>query len=444
MSAGTPSQSIGLGADLLEQLGDLKGAAKTLSEEAKNAQKEVKQAKFELKEVEIQQKKNEAEAARIRGGLGKMSSTEREKAEREIASLIDSNRVQKSFEKVIKSEAVVADKRERAADLRTQDKAKKRLDKEFQDTLNSFQKTTQVQLFGVKDKLDTVAKSLLDERGSSVTKMAGGALQALSGLVDKDMIKGIVSRVGTAGHVVAVGGSAAAGAAVGAKFVAVQHAFRDRGVAVSQSQAARAEEMRREVSNLVTQNLSGGFLESFNRENAERSGKASAEVAKRHIIGFDIGAIIRDKIPGFSKVFAGASARELERERLEVALQSEDLRKMVVSETFGKEFVDRFSIDKLMKSKSAETAWQNYLETDGYKRLYAGISDTAAGKEEFIREFATNQQKGTFAAEATRRSEEVRQANIDPVAVAERHNRATRFAGMEQQRQRRFMQPTRF
>jgi len=58
MANGTPSTSISLGADLLEQMGDLKGAAKELAAEAKNAKKDVSDATKEFKELEKQQKKN--------------------------------------------------------------------------------------------------------------------------------------------------------------------------------------------------------------------------------------------------------------------------------------------------------------------------------------------------------------------------------------------------
>ena len=59
MANTTPSQSIKLGASLQEQLGDLKGAAKTLNDEAKAAQVEVRAANREIKELEKRKKKGE-------------------------------------------------------------------------------------------------------------------------------------------------------------------------------------------------------------------------------------------------------------------------------------------------------------------------------------------------------------------------------------------------
>jgi phage-related minor tail protein len=59
MANGTPSQSFKLGADLLEQMGDLKGAAKALGDEAKDAQKEVREAEKALRDLERRKAKGE-------------------------------------------------------------------------------------------------------------------------------------------------------------------------------------------------------------------------------------------------------------------------------------------------------------------------------------------------------------------------------------------------
>jgi len=433
MANGTPSQGIKLGADLLEQLGDLQGAAKALNDQAKDAQKEVREAEKDLRNLE--RRKAKGESVDTSGAFANVQEKQRE----------------------------VLRLKQRASDLRAQDKIRKADAKEFQNELNSFQKTTMLNIVGVKNNLDLVAKKLTEQPHSATGQAVGRAISSIGAKITPEFLAG-------AAKVALPVGAAYTGFKIGTKFVNIQHQFRDRANTIATSSGMRADQMREEVAGWINQDLSQSFLDRFNKDNAERSGKASADVARKHLVKTDISALTRDSIPLMGKVLSGATSREVEKEQRRVKRQQESRTLRQAASLYGQSFSDRITVDKLVKSKEVENFWKNHLDENAYQKILSsdkimkalaltggGIGITALlfnkvndmfdgnldeillGKEEFVMERAEKMQAGTFKAEAIMRATETRRLEDDPVSVSERHNRATRFAGLEAQRVRREM-----
>ena len=420
MANTTPSQSIKLGASLQEQLGDLKGAAKTLNDEAKAAQVEVRAANREIKELEKRKKKGED------------------------VSLTPAVNRKLALERTIEQ------KKQRATDLKERAKENQQFKNEVDKRFGSMEKAATGQLYSVKDSLDMVSRKLSASNGA-LAQSVGAKIASASAKISPSLI-GTVARF--AGPV----GAAVAGYKVGSKYVNVQHEFRDRAMQISDIQGMTAESVAAEAKTLVNRDLPKAFLKQLNDTGAIAAKKGAGDIAREDLIQADLGAMFRDNKGVAEKVLSfanpilgdilrllpdlkGASAKELRKETRTAARTKEAIMLRGVGELYGQGFADRISLDALMKSPEVQNKFRDYKEKDrSILEALGETGDVLLGKEEFIRKYAGVVQAGSIKGEAVGRAEEKRTAAQDPSAEAERHIRSSRRNGLERQRLRREMQ----
>jgi hypothetical protein len=437
MANGTPSTSISLGAELLEQMGDLKGAAKELSAEAKNAKKDVSDAQKEFKELEKQQKKNEREAAKIRSGMDKMTGKEKADAERQIAELMDSSKVDSALSKVLDKKSRVDAKLQRSQVLKDKAKDKAEHKRNMQRVAGGIDRGISAKLFRAEDQLQGIAKQLLRDDRGSISQFLGKGAGRVAGLAGQAG-EGLTSVLGGLGPAAGIAGAAYAGFKIGDYIADIQRKQREREKRIGISRGVQADVTRNILMDMTGNTTSRAFASSFAEDVATRQSRARADVEARSVLGgFDTGMIS-------TAIFGGASQREFD-----VAKRSEELQKdknafRVGVSKFGESFMKNISAEVLKDSAAAETAWRTYLEEHAYLQGVAGFSETLAGKEEFKQEWASKIQASTIAGEEGKRATLRKKANEDPAQVAERHVRATQSQGLERQRQRREMQTASF
>ena len=410
MANATPSQSIKLGANLQEQLGDLKGAAKSLKEEAKSAQAEARTAQRELKALERRQAKGE-----------KVDTTAAVK------------RVQdKEFE--------AEQKKQRAKDLIQRDKDNKKLITGVDKRLNSFERAATGQMFSVKDSLDLVSRKLTQTQ-SGIAQSFGKSIGAISSKITPGMISSIAKVAGPVG-------AAYMGAEIGSKFVDVQHRFRDRGKQVAEIQGASAENMRKVVQGFVTQDLPKDFVRNFNQIKDKAAIGAAQDIAKQDLLGFfDPGQILKNL------GMEGSTEKELRNEKRKSERIQEQLDLLGVGAQYGQKFAEKITVDTMKNSIEVKKAWDDYIKEDASKIIASkllsvgGLTDWAdviLGREDFVQALSEGRGKRTTASEAIKRAEAKERAQQNPEDVSERHIRSSRRAGLERQRLRREMQWNKF
>jgi len=420
MANATPSQSFKLGAQMQEQLGDLKGAAKTLKEEARAAEDAAKAAQREIKALERRQKSGEK---------------------------VDLSSVQ---ERMVSKKFEADQKKQRAKDLTARDKEQRKFKNDVDKRFGGFERAATSQLYSVKDSLDMVSRKLSASNGAAA-QFVGGKIAAASAKISPQLI-GTVARF--AGPV----GAAVAGYKIGSKYVKAQHEFRDRGKQISDIKGMTAEAVAAEAKTLVTQDLPKAFLKQLNETGAIAAKKGAGDVAREDIIQADLGAMFRDnqkKTKFVASLFGGplgsllnllpnitgASSKELRVATREAERTKEQQFLRQVGAQYGQTFADKISLDALMGSKEGQGAFQKYLEEDrSILELLGDVGDKLLDKEEFMRKWADKVQQSTYAGEGIRRAQDKATAAQNPEAVSERHIRSTRRSGLERQRLRREMQ----
>ena len=470
MANGTPSKSISLGADLLEQMGDLKGAAKELASEARTAKRDVVDAKKEFKELEKQQKANEKEAVKLQRGLDRMTGKEKADAERQIADLMDSSKVDSALQKVLAKTKRVNDKQERSTILKERAKSKADMRRSVEQMAGRIDRGVSQKLFRAEDQLQSIAKAL--KGGGAASKAVGGMAGKLAGVAGSAG-EGMVSAIGALGPVAAVAGAAYAGFKAGDVLANMERGYRKRAEEIGRHRQTQADATRDTFLGLSGKAVSQDYIKELTAEETARGGKAKADVERRSIFGgLDMGKIAQKLLyvgtSGALGQEGGKTTRELdiskrttERQRLE-----REFRASVA--VYGAKAMGEASFAPLEESQASQDAWEIFLESNGGKKAIVKVSGKLqdaweiflesnggkkiieevggklAGEVEFKQAWASEHQaKAISALQETRRLATIR-ANELPENIAERHLMATRMHGLEKWRQSNEMQTARF
>jgi hypothetical protein len=421
MANGTPSQSFKLGADLLEQMGDLKGAAKALGDEAKDAQKEVRDAEKALKDLEKRKAKGE-----------KVDTTA-------------------AFETLQAKQARAEGLRQRSADLKEQDKQRRKDQKEWKDSFSSSEKRTQKTFFNIKDNIDGVAKSLLSADRGAASNAAGSALLKVSGAITEEG----AAKVSRGISAVARTGALIAGPALIADKVS-KTVFNliQADVRKAESQGQISEGRRQFFRQFIGR--TGAEAETTEAELLFKQADVNAKILAKKITGFD-----PDSFMG--KIF-GASDKEI---ALRNALTERVKKGASIREMFGIGFelktdplrllndpaVNREVRDEIQRQIGGSAVTQLARWSSGAVGSLADLVglDPEAVSNRFLSQIgqesdlsirlrkALEQADKELSGRIQEREEKRREIESNPVFRAERHSRTTRFAGLEAQRIKRQM-----
>jgi len=395
----TPSQKIGIGADLQVLLGDLQGAAKTLGAEVKS----------DLRDAKMLQKE--------------LTALEKRKAKGENVNL--SPTIQKLQAKELQAEQ----KKQRAADLKERGRDGKKRDADLEKRFSSVEVATAGALRNVKGSLDFVSKNLISTQ-SATAQAVGKSIGRASKAITPGLLSSI-ARVAIPAGVVYAGYKAAT------KGIDVQHNFRDRGETLANIRGSSDENIRKIAQSFITQNLSSGFLSKFNAIPGQAGARAAKDINRQDLIDLDFGQIL--KAVGVS----GATAKELRIGKRRAERIDEGLKLLSVGETSGQPFAAKVMIDAIQNSPEVQKAWSNYLDDNFLSKVVSKIlnvggltdaGDALLGKEKFTRSLSSGRQGRTIASEATRKASDKRVAEQDPEKQAERHIRQTRWQGLERRR----------
>lgn len=441
--AGTPSQTFSLGADALEQLGDLAGAAKALSNEAKSAQKNVRDAQREFKELERQQKINEREAKKLQVTSRGLTGEQKEQAEKEIAKLLDSTKADAAFQRVFAEQRKVDEKKQKADDLKEQARLKSEFQKEFSDKQTVFEKRVSSKVFKVKDSLDSVAKTLMSGERGAAAQVAGKAISGVSAKITDQTVGSLAGALGPAGMAVA---GIAAGAFIGDKVAQAGINFYKKRAEAANISSSISSDIFNRVRGFHGRELPADELAMLTTLQSNTKAQAQA-ITKRGKLGLTGESLLGQVLD------IDVSQSKIERQIADNALRVEDVR-----ERFGDELANRIDIDALSKTKTVTGLIRRELASQGgMTRLISDFTrglgmiageDVGAGArtlskieqdEVVARRIAEGIAKRTVQAEEMKRQAERLKSIENPEVVAERHSRATRFSGLERQRIRRQM-----
>ena len=438
---GTPSQSFKLGADLLVQLGDLKGAAKALSEEAKIANKDVREAEREFKKLE-KAKASQAELDRARGNIGS-ASMKAESLSQRAAELRKQDKERTANKAAIESinRNLEAEKTDRVKEA---EKFQKEKTTEFQSGLNTIQKHTQSKILGIKDNIDSVANTLLNPKNGATAQAAGRALSGVADAITPGAISGVVGALGPAGAI------------IGGAYLTVKFAEKIADTLARPSQnIAKANQIRGETASGVfdrilsyqNKEIPQTEIDRLTRVQPEASAKARKMIEKRHLgvaSGSDIGSWF---------------GWDVNQAKMEAMFVNNALRTPAVAEQFGKRFAESVNIEKLSKTRTIEELFYQSARKKGVTNSILAKSAIGIGRvassaglegdkaeaqisllygvensEDEKLMIAEGVAQRTIAAQQSERANIILRANSNPVNVSERHNRATRFQALEKQR----------
>ena len=440
---GTPSQSFKLGADLLVQLGDLKGAAKALSEEAKIANKDVREAEREFKKLE-KAKASQAELDRARGNIGS-ASMKAESLSQRAAELRKQDKQRAADKVAIESinRNLEAEKTDRVKEA---EKFQKEKTTEFQSGLNTIQKHTQSKILGIKDNIDSVANTLLNPKNGATAQAAGRALSGMSGAITPESISGVIRTVGPAGMVV---GGAMAVIYAGDKIAKVGREFYEKQMQATNIQAGISEDVFDRLRSFNGRDIPQEELKRLTNVQGKSREKANELLGNKNL-GVDSNSLF-GQLFGFN----------VSQARVESLLVNNALRVPSVAEQFGKAFASRIDIEKMAQTRTANDQFYKAIEARGgwyaaktksaigLGRLVKSVFGDDAGEttrqgmsrlygvdlsEDIALQWSEGAASRTISAAQKARADELDRIKKDPVGTAERHNRATRFQALEKQR----------
>ena len=423
----SPSNTIPLGSAVLRAMGDIKGAAKAMASEAKAAKQEATSANNELKAAqretklaeraakdadrELQKTKKEAEKAaqaieRLKGST-KPADKQKFKESKEL--LEDINRRQEEAQKkvIASTQAIVEakateDARRREAEKR-QDAASRKLlasnmekerlkqERERLKDLNVFERRINDKLFGVKDRLQSVSRSL-QSTGNPALQSIGRSIGSAASSITPEGTQGLVRAGGIALR--------------GLRFAKVAGGAVGTGLAVT-------EFTRRVIRRNIESDIIKGQTQDLIRETFAKAAGRSVELLdlqERIARQEDIAKTQISRSSFLAGIFGtdGKIAETLgigkDVAKREKQLIENTTKDALFSERFGAQFADRLDVDKIAQDPSFQKSVELKTRRDEGVPMFVLRQASKRGAGAFADSFAALGQQYLGISSGTKKS----------------------------------------